>query len=115
MLIYIKSFYLVKKAMRPGADGFITVNTSGTYYPDRKFTFFHFADLHIAGMCAQQPIRVLMNIKCILHITGRMMFRKIERCKIVPVIFNLRAFCNNKSQSFKHLDDPVFHQADGMP
>src|SRR5947208_130483 len=93
---------------------FIPVNAARVNAANREDAFSHFTYLHIACMGAKEKIRILLNIKCILHIPGRVMFRKIKRAEIMPVVFYLWSFCYSKSQSLKNRYDPVFHQSDGM-
>src|SRR5664279_3705805 len=114
IFIHIQSFTLVKKTMRSGTDGFITVHAAGADDPDRRLLFFHHPGLHAAGMGAQQPVRIPMNIKCVLHVPRRMIFRQVEGSEIMPVVFDLGSFSNGESEPAKNLDDPVSHQADRM-
>ena len=100
--------------MRTRTNGFVSVHAARTNNPDRWFLFFHYPRLYAAGMCAQQPVRILMNIKCVLHVPRRMIFGQVERCEIVPVIFNLRTLCYGKSESSKDLHNAVSHDADRM-
>ena len=95
--------------MRSCTYGFIAVHSAGANNSYWQFSFFHFTYLNIAGMCTQQPIWVLGNVKCILHISCRMVFGKIKCSKIMPVIFNLRAFCNSKTKTLKNRDDLIFY------
>src|SRR4051812_27056506 len=96
--------------MRPGTDGFIPVHSSWANNADGKCPFLHFANLHIAGMGAQQPVGMLRDIKSILHVAGRMVFGKIQCSEVVPVIFYLGAIGNRKSQPLKDADYPVPYQ-----
>ena len=52
IFVYIQSFGLVEKTMRPGADGFIPVYAAGTNDPDGRFLLFHHPGLYAAGMGA---------------------------------------------------------------
>ncbi len=90
VFVHIQSFTLVEKTMRPRADGFIAVYATGTDDPDRRLLRFHHPGLHAAGMGAQEPVRIPMYIKCILHIPRGMVFRQVERREIMPVVFDLR-------------------------
>src|SRR5665213_2965849 len=100
--------------MRPRTDGFVAVNPTRADDADRWFLFFHYPGLHAAGMRAQEPVRILMNIKSVLHITRRMIRRKVQCGKIVPVVFYLRTFCNGKTKPPEDLHNAVPDQADGM-
>ena len=100
--------------MRTGTDGFVSVHAARTNNPDGRFLFFHYPRLNAAGMGAQEPVRVFVNIKCILHIPRRMIFRQVERCEIMPVVFNLGTFRNRKSKSSEYLYNAVSHNADRM-
>src|SRR4051812_11347088 len=100
--------------MRTGTDRFIAVYATRTNDPYGQLAFLHFPDLYIAGMGAQQPIGLLMNIEGILHVTRRVVFRQIEGCEIVPVIFNLRTICYRKSETLKYTYNAVAYQCDRM-
>src|SRR5258705_11809633 len=100
--------------MRAGADGFVSVHAARTNNPDGRFLFFHYPRLHAAGMRPQEPVRIFMNIKCVLHVPRRMILGQVEGCEIMPVVFNLRAFRNGKSESSEDLYDSILHDANGM-
>ncbi len=100
--------------MCPGADGFVSVHTARTNNPDGWFLFFHYPRLNTAGMCAQQPVRIFMNIKCVLHVPRRMIFGQVKCCEIMPVVFDLRTFGNRKSEPSEYLNDAVSYYADRM-
>src|SRR5579863_476641 len=100
--------------MSTGADGFVSVHAARTNNPYWRFLFFHYPRLHTAGMCTQKPVRVFMNIKCILHVPRRMILGQVECCEIMPVVFNLRSFRNRESEPPKDLHNAVSHDADRM-
>jgi len=114
ILIHIQSFRLVKKTMRPCADGLIAVYATGTDDPDRRLLPLHRPCLYIAGMCTQQPIGLLVDIESVLHIPGRMVLRHVEGGKIMPVVFDLGAFRHGKTQSSENMDDLVAYHRDRM-
>src|SRR5689334_8393306 len=97
--------------MRTSADRFVTVYAARTYDTQRQPALFHFTYLNIAGVRAQQPVGILMYIKCILHITRRMMFRKIKCGEVVPVVFYFGTFCYGKTKPLKNFDNIIAHQA----
>ena len=74
------------------------------------FLLFHHPGLHAAGMGSQQPVGVLMDIKSILHVPGRVILRQIQRGEIMPVVFDLRTFGNGKTQAAENMNDLVAHQ-----
>src|ERR1700737_2656418 len=98
--------------MRSCTDGLVPVYSSGTNDTDRGFLLFHHPRLYAAGVGTQEPVGFLMNIKSVLHIPRRMVFRKIEGGKIMPVVFDLRALCHGKAQPSENMNDPVTHQGD---
>src|SRR5690606_21418111 len=115
--INIQAFYLVKKTMRTGADGFVAVHSTGTDDSDRELSLLHFSDLHIAGMGTQQPVGAAfalctVYIKSILHVTCGVIFRQIQGGKIVKVIFYFGSFSNGKTQALKNGNNSIAHQAD---
>ena len=83
--------------MSAGTDGLVAVDPSRTDDPDRRLLPFHRPGLNAAGMGTQQPVGLLMDIKSILHVPGRMVLRKIERCEVVPVVFDLRPFLHREA------------------
>src|SRR5579862_8436935 len=115
MLVDIEAFGLVEETMSPGANGFISIYPPRTDDADRRLLAFHHSCLHAARMRAQQPVRILRNIKCILHVTGRMIFGQVQGSKVVPVIFNFGSFCNGKTESSENVHDLVSDEADGVP
>jgi len=58
-------------------------------------------------MCPQEDVWILCDKKSILHLARRMIFRKIKRREIMPVILNLRTVSDIEPKSFEDLDDPV--------
>src|SRR5580704_4691354 len=109
MFVYIQTFTLRKKTMRAGADGFVSVHAARTNNPDGWFLFFHYPRLNTACMRAQEPVRIFMNIKCVLHIPRRMIFGQVERCEIMPVIFYFRAFRHRKSEPPEDLNNSILN------
>src|SRR6185312_8413729 len=65
-------------------------------------------------MCTQYPIRVLPDVKCILHIACWMILGHIERCKVVPVVFYFRTGGNTKAYFFKNRNDLFFNYTQRM-
>ncbi len=100
--------------MGAGADRLVAVDAAGADDADGRPLFLHRAGLNAAGMGPQQPVGVLMDIEGILHIAGRMVFRKVERGKIMPVVFDLGAFCNRKAQPAEDMDDLVTYERNRM-
>src|SRR5690625_4191823 len=58
-------------------------------------------------MGTKQDIRIGLDEKSILHIPGRMVFRKVQGREVVPVIFNFWTFRNIESNIGKNLYDFV--------
>src|SRR5436305_5801966 len=100
--------------MRTRTDGFVSVHAARTNNSNRWFLFFRYPRLYTAGMCAQQPVRILMNIKCILHVPRRMIFGQIKCCEIMPVVFDLRTLCYGKAEPSKDLYNAVSRDTDRM-
>src|SRR5579862_1640281 len=115
VFIHIQSFCLMKKTVCTCADGFVSINTPRANYSYWRLLFFHHTRLNAAGMSTQKPIRILMNIKSILHVAGWMIFRKIKRGKIMPVIFNFRTFCDSKSKSSENVNNLISYHTYRMP
>src|SRR5690606_24726985 len=115
ILIDIHSFTLVKEAMAARAHRRVAVHSARLDAPDPQLSPFHFPSRHIACMCAKKPVRVLLHIKRILHIAGWMMLVQVQRCEVVPIVFDLRSLSHRKSQSLEYRDNAIPHQCDGMP
>ena len=65
-------------------------------------------------MRTKQPVGVLADIKGILHVARRMILRKVQRGKIMPVIFDLRSFRKRQTRSLEEDYDVVTDKADRM-
>src|SRR5450432_3196665 len=100
--------------MCPGADGFVSIHPARTNNPDGWFLLFHYPGLNTAGMRAQQPVRIFIDIKCVLHIPRRMILAQVECGEIMPVVFYFGSFCDGKSKSSEDLYNAVSHNADRM-
>src|SRR5450432_1846654 len=94
----------MKKTMSPRADSFVSVHTTRTNDPDGRFLFFHHPGLHIAGMRSQQPVRILMNIKRVLHIPRRMI---LFRTRLIGCLVPSGIGFPGKDQSVWLTDDPA--------
>src|ERR1700722_16948477 len=114
MFVYIQSFGLMKETVCPGADGLVAVYAAGANDTDRGFLCFHRPGLNAAGMGAQQPIGMPMDIEGVLHVACGMVLGKIECGKIMPVIFDLGAFRDGKAQAAKYMEDLIAHEGDRM-
>src|SRR5258708_5574135 len=110
VLIHIETFRLVEEAMRPCADRLVAVYPAGADDPDGGLLTLHCPGLYIAGMGTQQPVGVLIDIEGILHIPGRVVLGHVEGGEVMPVVFDLRTFCNGEAQSPEYIDDLVADQ-----
>ena len=85
-----QTFYLVKNAVRPGRNSFVAVHAARRKRTDGRLLVFHYPHLHAGGMRTQQHIA--FHKKSVLHVAGRVVFREVQGRKIMPVVFNFRAF-----------------------
>src|ERR1700748_1209089 len=65
-------------------------------------------------MCTKQPIGVLGNVEGILHVARSMVFRHIQRSKIMPVIFYFGTFGYSETKPFKYFNALVFYNTQRM-
>ena len=54
------------------------------------------------------------KVECVLHGTGRMVRRNVERLEVVVVVFELRPFHNLESDSLKQRRDSLEGASDRM-
>src|SRR5690554_1261220 len=66
-----------------------TIHTPRANHTERRLTSLHGANLHWRGMGAQQGTGI--EIESIVHSTGRVVARNIERFEVVVIVLNLRA------------------------
>ena len=72
----------------------------------------HVVHLHRRGMRAQHVL--IVDIKSVVHGTGRMVFRNVERREIVEIGFNLRAFRHFETDGMEYLFESIHGQRDRM-
>ena len=111
----IKGFDLVEHAMRPGGDGFIAEDASGGHQADGEGMGFHVAHLYGGGVGTEQDVGIPLNEKCVLHITGRMLFGEIEGGENMPVVLYLGSFGNGKSEAGKNIEYLILDHSERMP
>ncbi len=87
--------------------GIVIVTINRAWHDDlqRRLAVFHGADLHRRGVRPQQPI--VGDENSILHIPSRMIFRKVERFKIMIIVLNVGAAGDFKAQAVKNIDNFV--------
>ena len=87
------------------------VQRIGTVYPSRAddpnggLALFHGADLHRAGLSAQQS--VFGDIEGVLGVPGRVVFGDVQRFKVVVVQLHFRAVHHVEAHAQKDLLDLV--------
>ena len=115
VFVDIKSFDLVKNAVRPVRNGLVAEYPPRANHADRRFLTLHRAHLDRTGVRPQQDIRVFADEKRVLHIAGRMLGRKVERREHMPVVLDLGPFGHRIAQPREYVDDFVPYQRDRMP
>src|SRR5690606_535571 len=106
ILIHIKSFYLMKKTMCPCRNSFIPVNTPRHNGTKRRFTQLHHPYLNRRSMCTKRNIIpfFLFNKESVLHVTGRVLVRRVQGTEVMPIIFNLGTRSNDKTHLLENID-----------
>ena len=92
----------------------IAVHRSGRDHADRRIRLLtlHHPRLYTAGLRAQQEI--IRNIKSILHVSGRMVFGKIQGFKVKIIIVNFGPFHHVKAHMHENLFNRTVRQRNGM-
>ncbi len=103
VLVHHKPFNLMKQRGMGGVYGVGTVNAAGGDYADRRFLLFHRAYLHGGSLCAKQD--VVRDVKRVLCVARGVVFRHVERFKIVIVVFNFRPADNVEAHADKDFLD----------
>ena len=102
MLIHHKSFDLMKHR-RVRNIAVTPVDSSRRNNLNGRKLGFHRSYLDRRGMCPQDD--PLVHVKGILHISGRVVLRDIQRFKIVVIRLNIRPFGNGEPQGGEDLYD----------
>ena len=74
-----------------------TVNATGGDDANRRFGVLHRADLDRRGLRTEQ--NVVGDIKGVLRVTRRMVFRNVQRLEVVVIQFHLGSFDNREAHS----------------
>src|SRR5258706_12745868 len=107
ILINIQSLYLMKEAMCSCRNGFVTIYAPRHNRSDGRLLLLHQSDLNIRSVSAQQDVGIFFNEERILHLTRRVIWRKIQCSEIVPIIFYLGPISYIESQLFKNFNDAI--------
>ena len=67
----------------------------------------HHARLHGGGLRAQKNI--IGDIKRVLRVSCRVVFRNIERLEVIIIVFDLRPLRNGKAHADKNIAQLFFH------
>ena len=114
ILVHIQSFHLMKEAMRPIGDSFVSVGTPGANDANRGLCLFHHPALDTGRMRAKDDIGAMLDEECVLHITSRMVFGEIHRREYMPIVLYLRPVGDTEAEAGKDLADLLLHQGDRM-
>ena len=80
---------------RVGGVAVAAVGAAGRDDPERRLARLHGADLHRAGVRAQQQwpaVALGLEVEGVEHLPGGVLGRDVERLEIVPVVLDVRAF-----------------------
>ena len=87
----------MEQAIAPDADRLVSVNSTRTDHAHRRFLVLHNMDLCIGSVSPQHVI--ISDVKCVLHIPGRMMLRYVKRFKVIEIRINFWSVGNGKTQA----------------
>ena len=110
-LVHHQAFHLVEH----GGMCRVTVGTehpAGHKHFDGRLLAVHHADLSAAGLGPEQ--QVVLQVKSILHIPGRVILRNIQPGEIMIIILNFRTFKHIETHAGKNIDHFIFHQGQRM-
>ena len=79
------------------------VDLSRSDNANRRGLLFHGTNLNRRGMGPQDNI--VGDIKGVLHVPGRVVFRHVESLEVVIIRFNFRAFHDVESETCKNIAD----------
>ena len=66
-------------------------------------------------MRTEDIFRIAIYEEGVLHVSCRVIVRKIKGGEIVPVVLNLRSFCYGKADLLKNADDAIEYYGKWMP
>src|SRR5690606_30316791 len=116
IFIHIKSLDLMEETMCTCRNSLIAVHPARHNGTERWLACFHQSNLNGRGMRTQGNIITILFLdkESILHITRRVLRWKIQGREVVPVIFDLRSFGNDKTEFLKNLNDLLADQRQRM-
>mmetsp|Transcript_8027 Transcript_8027/g.16137 ORF Transcript_8027/g.16137 Transcript_8027/m.16137 type:complete len:212 (+) Transcript_8027:1185-1820(+) len=82
---------LMKQSGVRSIDAIASINSTRRHDREWRFVTFHVSDLDARGVCPQQGLHIVVEIKGVLHVTSRVIGWNVERLKVVVVCFNLGA------------------------
>src|SRR5574344_1727123 len=104
----------MENAVSTVRNGFVSENSPRENSPDWRLSLLHYTNLNTRSVGSKKYIWIFFNKKSILHIAGRVLKRKIQSRKNVPVIFNFWPFRNNKPKPAKDFNNLVTNNCQRM-
>ncbi len=107
----------MEDAVRAGGDSLVPEHSSRTDHTDRKLHRLHGADLNGRGVGSQkQRIRMAGgHEEGVLHISGRMVLREIQRLEDMVVILDLRTLGNIVAEFSEYVHNLLADNRHRMP
>ncbi len=103
--VHNQPFNLVEQRGMGGIHRVRTVNPPGGNNADGRLLLFHHAHLHGRRLRAQQDL--VVDVERVLCVTRRMVFRHIQRFKVIVVILHFRPADNVEAHSYEDFLDFV--------
>jgi hypothetical protein len=100
--IDVEAFHLRELRKVRGIDLVPPVRRPWSDDPDRRRSVFHGADLHRAGVRAQEA--AVGEIEGILLVARRVIGRRIQRVEAVKLVLDVRSFCECETHAAEDLD-----------
>src|SRR5262249_12456005 len=90
----------------------VAIYRAGDHHLKRRLASLHRANLY--RRCMGSEHSVIGNKKSVLHVARRMIFRKIQRCEIMVIIFDVWSARDFESHAPENVDDLVDNLRNGM-
>ena len=112
VLVYIQTLNLVESRKVGGVNRIATEGAAGADDAHGRCLLLHGAGLHGAGLRAQQLTAV--KVEGVFLVAGRVVIRRVQGIKAVPLVFNLRAVGQCKAHAAQNAYGLITHNGDGV-
>ena len=110
--IHVEPFHLVELREMRGIDFVAAIRGAGRDDADRRRAAFHRANLHRAGVRAQQS--AIGQIKGVLLVARRMIGGRVERIETMPLRLDVRPIGEREAHAAENLDRAILELRDRM-